>query len=84
MSEEQEKIEPGTFIGVCTECHSDQPAQYMERTKFMEPPCRFCGGVVNIIAWQGREKRDRFLAQHDAERGLGNNTPDEGYRGTMY
>lgn len=64
-------------IGVCIECHSDQPASYMMKTKFQNPPCKYCGGVVNIINYTGSEDRNRFLSRKDAERGLGISVPGE-------
>ena len=63
------------YVGICTECHSDQPASYMERSPFNEPPCRFCGGVVQVIRHAGDEQRHRrnredFLNNKDVERGI--------------
>ena len=58
-------------VGVCTECHSDQPDQAMYRDPFAQsggsPACRFCGGVVIITLIKDRE---RTLNQIDRERGL--------------
>lgn len=38
------------YIGICTECANEQPGKYMERTKFEQPSCRYCGGVVKVMA----------------------------------
>jgi hypothetical protein len=58
-------------IGVCSECKSDQPMQYMYDSKFAQsgtpPVCKYCGGVV-IITY--RETRDRSLRQSDRDRGI--------------
>lgn len=58
------------YIGVCTECHSDQPASYMEKTQFAQPPCKFCGGVVSIIRYTSEEDRNRYLERQDTQRGI--------------
>lgn len=58
------------YIGVCTECKSDQPASYMEKSPFSQPPCKYCGGVVEIIMYTSEENRRRFLDNRDVERGL--------------
>lgn len=62
-----------TVIGVCSECHSDQPDQYMERNKFAQEglpvPCKYCGGVV-IITPRDPKGKNRALGQSDAQRGL--------------
>ena len=58
-------------IGTCSECHSDQPEQYMYRSPFAQEgknvPCKFCGGVV-IITY--RETRNKALGQSDSSRGI--------------
>jgi hypothetical protein len=58
-------------IGVCSECQSDQPNQYMERSPFAQagqsPPCKYCGGVVILVY---RESRDQALREANRERGL--------------
>lgn len=62
---------PDDVIGVCSECKSDQPDSYMERSPFAQAglsvPCRYCGGVV-IITY--RETRDKSLDQSDINRGI--------------
>lgn len=62
---------PDDVIGVCSECKSDQPDSYMERSPFAQSglsvPCRYCGGVV-IITY--RETRDKSLDQSDINRGI--------------
>lgn len=64
--------DPDDVIGVCSECHSDQPMSYMEKSPFAQegkdPPCKFCGGVV-VVTY--REERDEVLRGIDQERGLG-------------
>jgi hypothetical protein len=67
-----EKINnPDDVIGVCSECKSDQPMSYMEKSSFAQQglsvPCTYCGGVV-IITY--RERRDSSLDSSDRERGL--------------
>lgn len=63
--------DPDDVIGVCSECKSDQPDSYMERSPFAQAghsvPCKFCGGVV-IITY--REIRDESLDSSDRSRGL--------------
>jgi DNA-directed RNA polymerase subunit RPC12/RpoP len=57
-------------IGVCSECHSDQPDRYMVNSPFAQEgknvPCTYCGGVV-IITY--RETRNDALNQSDNNRG---------------
>jgi hypothetical protein len=63
------------IIGVCIECHSDQPESYMERQlekRWQGPgdfsvPCKLCGGVVKVVS---RSQRNNFLAIQDRRRGL--------------
>jgi hypothetical protein len=63
--------DPDDVIGVCSECKSDQPDSYMEKSPFAQAgspvPCKFCGGVV-IIAY--REQRDQVLKGSDRSRGI--------------
>jgi DNA-directed RNA polymerase subunit RPC12/RpoP len=63
--------DPDDVIGVCSECKSDQPNQYMERSPFAQEgkpvPCKYCGGVV-IITY--RETRDSALDGSDRSRGI--------------
>lgn len=77
MSEQQEpdvELEDDE-VGVCIECHSDQPMQYMMKQVSMRwegpgdysVPCKFCGGVVKITR---RSNRDRFLRSEDGKRGI--------------
>lgn len=58
-------------IGVCSECKSDQPDQYMFRSPFAQEgkpvPCKYCGGVVIVVY---RSKRDSALDGSDRQRGL--------------
>lgn len=58
-------------LGVCTECHSDQPMSYMEKNAFtregLSAPCVFCGAPTMIVE---RKDRDSALAQRNRERGL--------------
>ena len=68
FNEQQLDEDEGFYIGVCTECHSDQPGKYMENSPFDEPPCKMCGGVVMIIP--ARANRDQALATKDQERGI--------------
>lgn len=84
MDREQEELifgdielenEEDEIIGVCIECHSDQPESYMERQLSkgwqgpgdFSVPCSLCGGVVKIAA---RSQRKNFLAIEDRRRGL--------------
>ena len=63
--------DPDDVIGVCTECHSDQPEQYMIRSPFAQDgkavPCKYCGGVV-VITY--RETREESIDQSNRSRGL--------------
>jgi hypothetical protein len=63
--------DPDDVIGVCSECKSDQPMQYMYNSKFAQagaaPVCKYCGGVV-IITY--RETRGNSLDQSDRDRGI--------------
>lgn len=63
--------DPDDVIGVCSECKSDQPDQYMYRSPFAQEgkpvPCKYCGGVV-IITY--RETRDSALDGSDKSRGI--------------
>jgi DNA-directed RNA polymerase subunit RPC12/RpoP len=58
-------------IGVCSECRSDQPMEYMYRNPFAQEgknvPCKYCGGIV-IITY--RETRDSSLDNSDKTRGI--------------
>lgn len=58
-------------IGVCTECHSEQPMRYMENSPFTQQgssaPCKLCGGVTVIV---DRKDKEQALQQIDRERGL--------------
>lgn len=62
---------PDDVVGVCSECKSDQPDNYMERSPFAQNgspvPCKYCGGVV-IITY--RELRDDALKGSDRSRGI--------------
>jgi hypothetical protein len=64
--------DPDDVIGVCSECNSDQPMNYMYNNAFAQQgkpvPCKYCGGVVIIVY---REQRDSSLKGSDRERGLG-------------
>lgn len=63
--------DPDDVIGVCSECHSDQPDEYMYRSPFAQEgksvPCKYCGGVV-VITY--RETREDALDQSDRSRGI--------------
>ena len=63
------------YIGVCTECGSDQPASYMEKSKFQEPSCRYCGGVVRVM--RADADKDAFLRSENERRGLFINDDNE-------
>ena len=71
--EEEQQMVNNTddVIGVCSECHSDQPNQYMMNSPFAQEgknvPCKYCGGVV-IITY--RETRDSAIDGSDRSRGL--------------
>jgi len=62
---------PDDVIGVCSECHSDQPDSYMYNSPFAQEgkpvPCKYCGGVV-IITY--RETRNSALKDSDGGRGI--------------
>lgn len=63
---------PDDVIGVCSECKSDQPMNYMHSSPFAQQglavPCKYCGGVV-VITY--RETRDSSLNSSDKDRGIG-------------
>jgi DNA-directed RNA polymerase subunit RPC12/RpoP len=63
--------DPDNVVGVCSECHSDQPEAYMYRSPFAQDgkpvPCKYCGGVV-VITY--RETRDSALDQSNKSRGI--------------
>lgn len=63
--------DPDNVVGVCSECHSDQPEAYMYRSPFAQEgksvPCKYCGGVV-VITY--RETRDSALDQSNKSRGI--------------
>lgn len=55
-------------IGVCIECHSDQPAQYLYGNPLGgKAPCKYCGGVIMIV---NRQDRDNALKSSDQKRGI--------------
>lgn len=56
-------------VGMCTECHSDQPDSYMIKSAFDEPPCKYCGGKVTVVP-KNPKQRARAIAQIDRQRGL--------------
>jgi len=62
---------PDDVVAVCSECHSDQPDEYMYRNPFAQNgssvPCKYCGGVV-VITY--REIRDDALDESDRNRGI--------------
>lgn len=62
---------PDDVIGVCSECKSDQPMEYMYKNPFAQQglavPCKYCGGVV-VITY--RETRDSSLDSSDRDRGI--------------
>jgi len=62
---------PDDVIGVCSECKSDQPMNYMYNNPFAQEgkavPCKYCGGIVIIVY---RETRDSSIKSSDRERGL--------------
>lgn len=64
--------DPDNVVGVCSECHSDQPDKYMYGSPFAQEgkpvPCKYCGGVV-IITY--REIRNEALKDSDGGRGIG-------------
>lgn len=57
-------------IGVCIECHSQQPDSYMIKSPFFHQgsnvPCKWCGGTTIIVE---RDKADNALKQSDRKRG---------------
>lgn len=63
--------DPDDVIGVCSECKSDQPMNYMYNNPFAQQglvvPCKYCGGVV-VITY--REVRNRSLDESDRTRGI--------------
>jgi hypothetical protein len=69
MSKEIEN--PDDVIGVCSECKSDQPMNYMYNNAFAQQglavPCKYCGGVV-VITY--REVRNSSLKSSDKDRGI--------------
>lgn len=64
---------PDNVVGLCSECKSTQPNQYMERNVFAQEghpvPCKYCGGVVVITygELQGEALNNRL----DTSRGIG-------------
>lgn len=62
---------PDDVIGVCSECKSDQPMEYMYRNPFAQQgsavPCKYCGGIV-VITY--RETRNSSLHSSDRDRGI--------------
>lgn len=62
---------PDDVIGVCSECKSDQPMNYMYKNPFAQQglavPCKYCGGIVMITY---RETRDDSLGNSDRNRGI--------------
>jgi NAD-dependent SIR2 family protein deacetylase len=54
-------------IGVCIECGNQQPAKYMEKTKFQQPSCRFCGGVVKEVAVPDDDEEAARRVKHAVE-----------------
>lgn len=66
----------GELIGVCSECHSDNPDSYVENNGFYQTfgpfggqhiPCKFCNGRLIFVS---RAQRDARLSQEDSKRGL--------------
>jgi hypothetical protein len=55
-------------VGVCTECKSDQPDQYMDNSPFNQPPCRYCGAPTVVVL---KRDREAALRQVDRDRKLG-------------
>lgn len=54
--------------GICTECASEQPAGYMEKSAFQKPPCKYCGGVVHIIDYDADSRA--YVDRQNAARGI--------------
>jgi len=52
------------YTGFCVECSNEQPAKYMERTGFTNPPCKYCGGVVQILMNPTPERIAKFKARY--------------------
>lgn len=51
------------YTGICVECGAEQPSNYMEKTPFAEPSCKFCGGVVTIVINPTPERIAQFKAR---------------------
>jgi len=64
------KKEEQFWIGVCTECHSDQPGKYMENSPFEQPPCKMCGGVTIVVPADKPAARKAALDRADTSRGI--------------
>lgn len=62
---------PDAIVGMCGECGSTQPDQYIENSPFylqgVPPYCKFCGGVVVIVP---EELQSQAKRQIDRSRGL--------------
>jgi hypothetical protein len=58
------------WIGVCGECHSPQPGDYMARSKFEQPPCKFCGGVTITVPADEPDILEGALSKIDTQRGV--------------
>lgn len=58
-------------VGICVECHSDQPEEYMKKSPFLGArngvPCKFCGGPTIIAR---RTDKKRALENEARKRGL--------------
>lgn len=71
MSDEQPQKPVDEEVAVCTECHSDQPDQYIIKNIFFqqggEIPCKYCSGLVIITT---RSNRKRAINRRNRERGL--------------
>ena len=62
---------PDDVIGVCSECNSDQPMSYMEKSPFAQAgqpvPFKFCGVIVLITY---RETRNNTIDSSNKGRGI--------------
>lgn len=79
MTINYEYDDPDEIIGVCSECHSDNPDSYVENNKFYQAgayhvPCKFCKGRLIFVS---RAKRDHALDIENRRRGIGISSPDD-------
>lgn len=68
---------PDDVHGYCMECGSEQPDNYMMKSPFDIPPCKYCGGVT-YVGYAERREQDR--ARLNQQRNIGHD-PDIKHKG---